>query len=50
MRQVTEYDAAISELEKDLEACKRTLRLYHDRIVALVGPEDDVRAPLVRTR
>jgi chromosome segregation ATPase len=40
--QVYEYDVALVELEKDLEQCKRTLRLYHDRIVQLVGPDDDV--------
>ena len=37
-----EYEAVILDLEKDLESCKRTLRLYHDRIVSLVGPEDDL--------
>jgi chromosome segregation ATPase len=40
--QVYEYDAALVELEKDLDQCKRILRIYHDRIVQIVGPDDDV--------
>jgi hypothetical protein len=40
--EICEYDAAVLDLEEDLEGCKRTLRIYHDRIVSLSGPEDRV--------
>jgi chromosome segregation ATPase len=40
MAHLSQYDAAVSTLEKELKECKETLSLYHDRIVALAGPED----------
>ena len=40
MAQLAQYDSAVATLEKELKECKDTLHLYHDRIVALAGPED----------
>jgi len=42
MAQLTQYDAAVVGLEKELAECKGALLLYHDRIVALAGAEDKV--------
>jgi len=39
---LTQYDAAVVGLEKELAECKAALHLYHDRIVALAGAEDKV--------
>jgi len=39
---LSQYDAALTGLEKELAECKATLQLYHDRIVALAGAEDKV--------
>ena len=41
-QEICEYDAAVADLEQDLEESKRTLLIYHDRIVSLSGPEDKV--------
>ena len=42
MGHLTEYDAALTAMEKELGECKSTLQLYHDRIVALAGADDKV--------
>jgi chromosome segregation ATPase len=39
---LSDYDAALTAMEKELGECKATLQLYHDRIVALAGAEDKV--------
>jgi chromosome segregation ATPase len=41
-QEICDYDAAVSDLEQDLNECKQKLRIYHDRIVSLSGPEDKV--------
>ena len=46
--EICEYDAAVLDLEADLQDCKRTLGIYHDRIVSLSGPEDRVIRDHVR--